>query len=107
MAKAFAPSVVTANDLVEGMSVFLAPGGWTRDIAVARIAATPEAAAMLEAEGTRAEHANLVVDPYLVEVSLATGRPVPLTRREQIRASGLPTIPVGPEAEPAPQRVAA
>lgn len=106
MAREFAPKVVTANDLVEGDSVFLGPEGWMRDIAAARVARTPEAAAALEAEAAAAEGANLVVGPYLVDVALDTGSPVPLLRREQIRASGLPTIPVGPEAIPAERRAA-
>lgn len=98
MARTLAPRVVTANDLIEGDSVFLGPNGWVRDIRAARIGHSEEDAAALEAEGLRAEHANLVVGPYLVDVSLDGGAPWPLLRREQIRAEGVPTIPVGPEA---------
>lgn len=98
MAKAFDPQVITANDLVEGDSVFLGPAGWTRDVGLARVAETPEALAALEAEGRAAEDANLVVGPYAVAVSLEGGRPWPRLRREQIRASGNPTVAVGPQA---------
>ncbi len=98
MAKAFAPIVITANDLVEGDSVFLGPEGWTRDIRMARVARTAEEATALDASGAQGETQNLVVGPYRVEVSLETGAPVPVLRREQIRASGVPTIPVGPAA---------
>ncbi len=95
MAKEFKPVVVTANDLIEGDSVFLGAFGWVRDIAEARVALTTDEAAVLEQAGIEGEDGNLVVGPYLIEVSVATGRPVPVLRREQIRASGIPTIPFG------------
>ena len=95
MAKEFKPVVVTANDLVEGDSVFLGAFGWVRDIAVARVALSEDEAKVLETAGIEGETNNLVVGPYLIEVSVAAGKPVPVLRREQIRASGLPTMPFG------------
>ncbi len=95
MAKEFKPSVVTANDLIEGDSVFLGPGGWIRDIQLARVAMTRDEAEVLEADGILGEDDNIVVGPYLIEVSIATGNPVPVLRREQIRVSGIPTVPFG------------
>ena len=106
MPKQFKPVVVTANDLIEGDSVFLAAQGWVRDIRQARIAHSPDDAARLEADGLAGETANVVVGPYLIEVALETGHPVPVLRREQIRADGVPTIPVGLDALPA-ERAAA
>ncbi len=105
MAKEFKPVVVTANDLIEGDSVFLGALGWVRDIAEARVALAADEAAVLEQAGIEGEDGNIVVGPYLVEVSVATGRPVPVLRREQIRASGVPTIPFG-VAAPAERRAA-
>ena len=105
MAKEFKPVVVTANDLIEGDSVFLGASGWVRDIAEARVALTADEAAVLEQAGIEDEDGNIVVGPYLIEVSVATGRPVPVLRREQIRASGTPTIPFG-LAAPAERRAA-
>ncbi len=105
MAKDFKPVVVTANDLIEGDSVFLGAFGWVRDIAEARVALTSDEAAVLEQAGIEGEDGNLVVGPYLIEVSVATGRPVPVLRREQIRASGVPTIPFGLDV-PAERRAA-
>ncbi len=105
MAKEFKPSIVTANDLIEGDSVFLGAYGWVRDIAEARVALTVDEAAVLEQVGNEGEDANIDVGPYLIEVSAATGTPVPLLRREQIRASGVPTIPFG-VAAPAERRAA-
>ncbi|HUS55879.1 MAG TPA: DUF2849 domain-containing protein [Thermohalobaculum sp.] len=95
MAKEFNPVVVTANDLVEGDSVFLGAFGWVRDIAAARVALSEGEAKVLETAGNEGENGNLVVGPYLIEVSVTNGQPVPVLRREQIRASGLPTMPFG------------
>jgi hypothetical protein len=100
MAKEFKPAVIAANDLAEGDSVFLGARGWVRDIREARVALTAEEAEVLETAGAEGAAANLVVEPYLVEVSLEGGRPWPVLRREQIKASGVPSIPVGPEAQP-------
>ncbi len=105
MAKEFKPVVVTANDLIEGDSVFLGAFGWVRDIAEARVAMSGDEAAVLEQAGNEGEDANIVIGPYLVEVSVATGKPVPALRREQIRASGIPTIPFGLDL-PAERRAA-
>jgi sulfite reductase (NADPH) hemoprotein beta-component len=105
MAKEFKPVVVTANDLIEGDSVFLGALGWVRNIAEARVALTPDEAAVLEQDGIEGETGNIVVGPYLIEVSTATGEPVPVLRRERIRVSGVPTIPFG-VAAPAERRAA-
>jgi hypothetical protein len=86
--------------------VFLGPLGWVRDVAQARVALSVDDASALEAAGIAGETNNVVVGPYLIEVSVAAGRPVPVLRREQIRASGLPTIPFGLDV-PAAQRRAA
>ena len=105
MAKEFKPVVITANDLIEGDSVFLGALGWVRDIAEARVALSADEAAVLEQAGIEGEDGNIVVGPYLIEVSVAAGRPVPVLRREQIRASGVPTVPFGVEV-PAERRAA-
>ena len=105
MAKEFKPAVVTANDLIEGDSVFLGACGWVRDIASARVAMSGDEAGVLERDGIAGEDANIVIGPYLIEVSVATGTPVPLLRREQIRVSGMPTIPFGLDV-PAERRAA-
>jgi len=106
MAKEFKPVVVTANDLIEGDSVFLGGCGWVRDIRMARVALSVDEAAVLEAAGIEGETGNMVVGPYLVEVALDRGHPYPILRREQIRAEGVPTIPVGLGALPAERRAA-
>lgn len=91
MTKTFNPAVLTANNLVEGHSVFLAAEGWSRRIDRALVALTPEQAEELAALGSRFVDSNEIVGPYLVEVSLDGGAPLPLARRERIRAAGRPT----------------
>jgi hypothetical protein len=95
MAKTAHPTVLTANDLIEGHSVFLTPEGWAPAIGKAMVAVSTEQGEELSALGQRFLIENQIVGPYLVEVSMESGQPVPLSRREQIRASGAPTIPVG------------
>ena len=104
MAKAFRTSVVTANDLLEGCSVFLGPEGWHTDIGRALLAFTPDEAEGLEALAGRFVDENAVVGPYLVEVVLEGERPVPFLRRERIRAAHVPTVPVGAAATCTPAR---
>lgn len=92
MAKRFSPSVLTANHLIEGDTVWWTGSEWTRDIAEASVAESPENAALLEAlaeaPGVEAE----VVGPYLVEVTSGGGAPRPIVRREAIRADREPTF---------------
>lgn len=106
MAKAFEPSILTANDLISGDVVYFCTGDrWTRDLAAAVVAETPEATAELEAQGKAAETANRVVGAYLVAIRPGENGPVPVRRREQIRTLG-PTIrtDLGPQAESRPAR---
>ena len=95
MAKTFSPAVLTANNLAEGHSVFLAPDGWSRRIDAALVALTPDQAEELAALGNRFVDENEIVGPYLVDVAIEDGAPVPLLRRERIRADGRPSVPFG------------
>lgn len=95
MAKTTHPNVLTANDLVEGHSVFLTPEGWGTSINKAMVAVSPEQSEELEALGQRFVVENQIVGPYLVDVEVSEGAITPVLRREQIRAAGTPTIPVG------------
>ena len=96
MAKTFVPQVMTANDLVEGDSVFLSRSGWTRDIAAARVALNADEAELLARDGALGEVENKVVGPYSIDVTVEEGRPVPVLRRERIRADGAPTFAYAP-----------
>lgn len=90
--------VVTANRLDNGLVVFLDPqGGWTLDIAEARILDDDEIDAAL-AYGKEQDDARIIVDSYAIDVQVTDGLAVPVRLREKIRAERGPTIVYG-EAE--------
>lgn len=97
--------VLTANRLRDGLVVFLtAPKGagapeWVTAIAAAAVAEDDAAMAALEAAGKAAEAAQQVVGAYLIDVAVTGEGPVPLRKRERIRAAGGPTVP-GAVADP-------
>lgn len=83
------PQILTANLLSDGMVVFLAPDGtWRGSVDSALIARSDDDIAELEAGGALAVQANLIVDPYLIEVEESDGRPVPVAFRERMRVRG-------------------
>jgi hypothetical protein len=87
------PNVVTANRLDDGIVVYLAAdGGWTEDIARARLAETEEETKALEAEAAKDVALRKVVAVYPMEVALAGGTVDPLSVRERIRASHRTTL---------------
>ena len=90
--------VITANDLRDGLVVFLdGDGGWTHDIALARVV---EDGPDLDSANVyaKAQHdARIVVEPYPVDVEVTGGIPVPTRLREKIRADRGPTIVYGEE----------
>jgi hypothetical protein len=70
-------------------------GGWTHDIALARVV---EDGPDLDSASTyaREQHdARIVVEPYPIDVEVTGGVPVPVRFRERIRAEKGPTIPYG------------
>lgn len=94
MAKTPFPAVLTANDLLDGDTVWWTGARWSRRIDDALIAMDEEAAISLETAGADAPH---VVGAYLVEVDPVTTTPT--ARREAIRASRAPTFAYGAAAE--------
>jgi hypothetical protein len=90
--------VITANDLRDGLVVFLDhDGGWTHLIAEARVV---EDGPDLEgaAAYAKAQHdARIVVEPYPIDVEVTGGIPLPVRLREKIRADRGPTIVYGEE----------
>lgn len=103
MAKSFRPSVLTGNDLESGLAVWWTGAGWSEDFSDARVARSPEQAAMLEALAAAPLVQGMVVGPYLAEVVEEGGRIRPGSRREEIRAGGSPTFVHAGEA---PARIA-
>lgn len=93
MAKKSALQIVTANHLLEGHSIFLGENGWTPDHRAARVAATPDEAAALQALGQADEAGNTVVGVYLVDVALdGNGDPEPTHYREKMRVRAIPSF---------------
>jgi hypothetical protein len=89
MAKGEIRQVLTANLLRNGLVVFLADGhAWSPWIADAVVARSKQAAAELEARGTAAAKANIVVGPYLIDVIEENGTIRASHIREHLRALG-------------------
>jgi hypothetical protein len=87
------PNVVTANRLVDGIVVYLAPdGSWTEDLDRARLAETEDEAKALEEEAARDMKARKVIAVYPMEVAVKDGVIDPLSVREKIRASHRTTL---------------
>jgi hypothetical protein len=89
---------VTANRLADGRVVFRTPEGrWSLALAEAGFAPSEaEAKPLLDAALGDAA-AQIIVDPYLIEVDRTGAAPRPVKLREAIRAFG-PTIAYAPEA---------
>ncbi len=80
---------VTANLLVDGRVAFLTwEGDWSEKVEDSHVVTSNEEAEWLLDSAQRAVSAQVVIDPYLIEVSDSNGSAWPLSRREQIRAAG-------------------
>jgi hypothetical protein len=93
--------MITANRLPDGIVVFLDPqGGWTEDFHRAAIIEDAAARTSALTQATAAAEANLIVEPYPIELELRAGHLAPKALRERIRATG-PTIrtDLGKQAE--------
>jgi hypothetical protein len=88
--------VITANDLKSGLVVFLdGDGGWTVEIAAARVVEDGPDLDGAVAAGKAAHEARIVVEPYPIDVVVTDGVPVPVRLRERIRAERGPTVAYG------------
>lgn len=87
------PAILIANDLRSGEVLFRAVGGWTPDLAAARVAADEAAADALEAEAEAATARQEVIDAYLVDVDLRHGAPTPRHFRELFKTRGPSVYP--------------
>ena len=91
--------VITANDLGDGLVVFLdQEGGWTHDIALARVVEDGTDLEGAVAYAKTQHDARVIVEPYPIDVTVTGGVPVPQRLREKIRADRGPTVVYG-EAE--------
>ena len=81
--------VLTANFLRDGQVVFMTDGAaWSPWIEDAAIVTSKEAALELEGKGKVAAKANVVVEPYLIDVIEEAGRPRATLIREHLRTLG-------------------
>ena len=87
------PSVGTANRLIDGIVVYLAPDcRCVEELARAKLADTEEETKALESEAAKAVAERCVVAVYPIEVALNDGVPVATSVRERIRASHRTTL---------------
>ena len=84
--------VLTANRLQDGQTVYLdQQGQWVESLNAGHAISEQERSSV-EADAASRENELAVVGPYLLQVDLIDGQPTPLSMRETIRASGIPTI---------------
>lgn len=88
------PSVMTANRLADGVTVYLATGdAWLPELAEARIADDESGLAALEAAAAKATADQLIVGAYAMDVDVSSGKPAAKSVREKIRAAHRQTFP--------------
>lgn len=78
------PRILTANDLLTGEIVYWTGASWAPSSAFAKIVATDDDAAQLEAVATEQEAAQTVVGAGLVVLDAITMRPVALRERQRM-----------------------
>ena len=94
MSKARHPQVVSANDLLEGDAVWLAPGGaWVRDIRAAEVI-WDEARAEAALRAAEAQ-SGAIVGAFLAEVHSDPDGARPVHFREAFRTRGPSNYPHG------------
>ena len=81
-------NVIIANDLANGLVVFLTRDGWMLDIDKAEILEDAESSAAALARAMKDAAANVVVEPTAIEVRREGANLVPVKLRERIRAEG-------------------
>jgi hypothetical protein len=81
--------VVTANRLTDGRAVFYSKEGeWHNSIDLALSVEGGDSANLLLEKASSGANKNLVVGPYLIDVTEENGRCTPTRYREMIRTRG-------------------
>ena len=79
--------VITSHRLDNGLVVFLtAEGAWSLEIAKARLLADSDDLKEASAYAKTQNDAQVVIDPYAIDVEATQTGPVPIRLREKIRA---------------------
>lgn len=85
--KGVGPQSLTANELREGLNVWLTPDlSWSTDYAQALKTEDPDLIAQMQEIGDRDSENNLVVGVYFIDVEPDSGLPV--RYREKFRVTG-------------------
>ncbi|HWA49740.1 MAG TPA: DUF2849 domain-containing protein [Dongiaceae bacterium] len=87
------PQMVTANRLIDGVVVYMkADKDWSEHFVDGAVWPDKESADSALIASEEAVKARLVVGPYLFDVALTDAGPKPVSARERIRATHLPTF---------------
>ncbi|MGY6697024.1 MAG: DUF2849 domain-containing protein [Roseinatronobacter sp.] len=98
MSRDFTPSVLTANDLLEGDVIYLnTAGGWSRRHADAVLFTDAAEAAKALAQAQR--QSDTLVGAYLAPARQGENGPEPVHFREAFRARGPSNYPHGKQAD--------
>ena len=90
--------MIIANRLLDGRVVFFdGSSGWVNDIESGQVLNTKQAAEQQMLSAQQSVDENVVVDPYLIDVSAENNRPRPVLVRERIRAFG-PSVGIVPQS---------
>jgi hypothetical protein len=87
------PQMVTANRLIDGVVVYMtADSDWSENFVDGAVWTDKASADNALGASEEAVTARLVVGPYLFDVALTEAGPKPVSARERIRATHLPTF---------------
>ncbi len=89
------PKMITANELRDGYVVFLGPNGvWVRTVEGGQLFAEGPELDQAKVYAQAQHDARIVVEPYVIDIVVRDGAPVPEKLKERIRAKG-PTVDYG------------
>lgn len=81
--------ILTANDLHSGGVIFAtSEGNWSSFITQAQLSSDSQTEETLVSMGNQSVEAQTIVDPFLIDINIINGVPVPKRYREQLRVSG-------------------
>lgn len=87
------PQMVTANRLIDGVVVYMTTdGNWSENFVDGAVWLDKASADNALITSEEAVKARLVVGPYLFDVAVTGTGPQPVSARERIRATHLPTF---------------
>ena len=82
-------NILTANSLLSGGVVFLTNhGDWSQFISLARVFDDDDSVQNLEASGQQAVGEQIIVEPFLINITIEKGVPRPVRFRERLRVGG-------------------